>query len=46
MVESKTFNGRKVNDALVPYTMVIISVRLEKAELDINMSAMNQLTGS
>jgi hypothetical protein len=45
-VESKTFDGRKVNDTLVPYTMVIVPVHLDNAELDINMSAMNQLTGS
>jgi hypothetical protein len=45
-VESKTFDGRKINDTLVPYTMVIVPVHLDKTELEINISVMNQITGS
>ncbi|KAG1849023.1 hypothetical protein F4604DRAFT_1935109 [Suillus subluteus] len=40
------FDGRKINDTLVPYTMVIVPVHLDKAELEINMSVMDQITGS
>lgn len=45
-VNSTTFDGKKINDTLIPYKMVIVPVQLNQKELEINDSVMAQITGS
>lgn len=45
-VNSTTFDGKKINDTLIPYKMVIVPVQLNAKELEINESVMAQITGS
>ncbi|KAG2361110.1 P-loop containing nucleoside triphosphate hydrolase protein [Suillus spraguei] len=45
-VDSQTFDGKKINDTLMPYKMVIVPVQLNEKELEINESVMAQIMGS
>ncbi|KAG2111479.1 hypothetical protein DEU56DRAFT_919984 [Suillus clintonianus] len=45
-VESITFDGKKINDTLIPYKMVMVPVQLSKKEVEINESVMAQITRS
>ncbi|KAG2355243.1 hypothetical protein BDR07DRAFT_1493392 [Suillus spraguei] len=38
-------DGKKINDTLIPYKMVIVPVQLNEKELEINESVMAQITG-
>jgi hypothetical protein len=44
--DSRTHDGKKINDALAPYEMIMVPVHLDDSEMKIITEVMDRITGS